>query len=56
MTDTFDGIEEKLLQENPDLKNKKLVYLFRGEAINDKQKTLAELKMKNSDIVIFQEI
>ena len=56
MTDTFDGIEEKLLQENPDLKNKKLVYLFQGEAINDKQKTLAELKMKNSDIVIFQEI
>ena len=56
MTDTFDGIEEKLLQENPDLKNKKLVYLFQGEAINDKQKTLAELKMKNSDIVIFEEI
>ena len=56
MTDTFDGIEEKLLQENPDLKNKKFVYLFHGEAINDKQKTLAELKMKNSDIVIFQEI
>ena len=56
LTDKFKNIEKILIQDNPSLKNKNLFFLFKGQAITDKNKTLAELNMKNSDIVLFQEI
>ena len=56
LTDTFEMVENKLIRENPDLKNKRLFYLFHGQSIIDKQKTLAQLNLKNSDIIIFNEV
>ena len=55
LTDKFKNTEKKLIQDNPNLKNKQLLFLFKGQEITDKNKTLAQLKMKNSDIVLFQE-
>ena len=55
LTDTFEKIEKKLIQEHPDLQNKRLNYLFHGQVLTNKHKTLAQLKMKNADIIIFNE-
>ena len=55
LTDTFEMVENKLIQKNPDLQNKRLFYLFQGTII-DKHKTLAQLKLKNADIIIFNEV
>ena len=55
LTDTFESIENKLYQDSPHLKNKNLLFLSKGTAINDKKKTLAQLKLKNSDIIISYE-
>ena len=58
LTDSFQIIENKLIKEYPELKNKKLFYLVNGQNIydkHDKHKTLAQLKIKNSDTIIFNE-
>ena len=52
---TFEFMENKLYKEYPNLKNKKLIFLCKGNIISDKKKTLAELNLKNSDIIIFYE-
>jgi hypothetical protein len=51
----FQSIEKKLYKEYPKLQKKKLIFLSKGNIINDKNKTLTELKLKNSDIIIFYE-
>ena len=56
LTDTFEMIEKKLINENPDLKNKRFFYLNKGQVIIDKHKTLAQLNLKNADIIIFNEV
>ena len=53
LTDIFEIIENKLIKENPDLQNKRLFYLFKGQTIIDKHRTL--LQLKNADIIIFDE-
>ena len=58
LTDSFQIIENKLIKDNPELKNKKLYYLVNGQNIydkHDKHKTLAQLKIKNSNTIIFNE-
>ena len=55
LTDSFQIIENKLIKDNPELKNKKLYYLVNGQKIDDKHKTLAQLKIKNSNTIIFNE-
>ena len=56
LTDTFKNFEKKLIEKNPSLKNKKLFYLFKGQAITDKHITLEQLNIKNLDIVLFKEV
>ena len=48
-------IENKLIRENPDLENKWLFYLFSGQKIIDKHKISAQIKLQNSDIILFNE-
>ena len=55
LTDKFENFEKKLIEKNPSLKNKKLFYLFKGQAITDKHITLEQLNIKNLDIVLFKE-
>ena len=55
LNDTFESIENKLYQDSPNLRSKRLLFLSKGMAINDKKKTLAQLQMKNSDIITFYE-
>ena len=55
LTDSFQIIENKLIKDNPELKNKKLFYLAKGQKIDDKHKTLAQLKLNNADIISFYE-
>ena len=55
LTDSFQIIENKLIKEYPELKNKKLFYLAKGQKIDDKHKTLAQLKLNNADIISFYE-
>jgi hypothetical protein len=53
LNETFEQIEKKLYKEYPILENKNLTFLCKGNLINNKKKTLAELNIKNSDIIIF---
>ena len=55
LDDTFESIENKLYQENPNLRTKNLFFLSKGTAIIDKKKTLSQLRFKNSDIITFYE-
>ena len=55
LNEKFEFVENKLFREYPDLKNKKLIFLCKEIIINDKKKTLAELNLKNSDIIYFYE-
>ena len=53
LNETFEQIENKLYKEYPNLKNKNLTFLCKGNAITNKKKTLAELHLEESDIIIF---
>jgi hypothetical protein len=55
LNETFECIENKLYQKFPYLKNKNLDFVYHGNILTEKWKTLFELKIKDSDIVFFYE-
>ena len=50
--DLFTTIENKLYNAYPEYKNKENIFLIKGENIQ-KNKTLKDNNIKNSDIIIF---
>lgn len=59
LDDTFESVEQKLFEEVKELQGKKYIYLCNGIGISsndDKEKTLNELKLKNSDTIQIQQI
>ena len=55
ITDKFSVLEEKLYKDFPDLKNKNIIFLAKGNIINRK-KTLEENKIKNDTTIQIQEM
>ena len=55
LNETFECIENKLYQKFPYLKEKNLDFVYHGVTLNEKWKTLSELKIKDSDVVFFYE-
>ena len=55
MDNTFIDVENELFKEYPIYKNKEIFFLLNGNAIQDKNKTLQELGIKNSDNIVICE-
>ena len=55
INDTFESIENKLYQYFPQLQNENNYFLFNGNIINEKTKTLRELNINNSANIIICE-
>ena len=55
LDNTFIDVENELFKEYPMYKNKENFFLLNGNAIKDKNKTLKELGIKNSDNIIICE-
>ena len=55
LDNTFIDVENELFKEYPINKDKEIFFLLKGNAIQDKNKTLQELGIKNSDNIIICE-
>ena len=55
LNDTFEFVENKFYQKFPNLKNKNLDFVYHGQILTEKKKTLYELNIKDSDTVVFYE-
>ena len=55
-SDLFIESEKKLLNEYPELLNKKYNYILNGNSLLDKNKSIEELGIKNRDDIIINEI
>ena len=55
VTDNFSVLEEKLYKDFPDLRNKNIIFLAKGNTIN-RSATLEENKIKNDTTILIQEM
>ena len=55
VTDNFSVLEEKLYADFPDLKNKEIIFLAKGNIIN-RSASLEENKIKNDTTIQIQEM
>ena len=57
INDSFESIEKKLYRKFGYFKNEKNIFIYNGNEITEKKKTLRELNIKNSDIIeIFENL